>query len=127
MRHSAPLFIARLSLLLFRLKFFSHPPCQKVAVLKTYVYRAVNISSSPELLSTELDHVKAIATDRDYSTKIIDSIFRKFLKPVVFKNVSSKIDISTSVVLQFFLRVSQKIFNILKGFNFRIILSLSTD
>jgi hypothetical protein len=100
----------------------SHPPNQKLAAFNTFIFRAINICSTSELLTSELIYLKAVALDRGYSTSIIDSIYKKFTKP----NRSMKISDSNSnipLVLPFYPKISQQIAKILKRFDFNVIFS----
>lgn len=75
-------------------------PLQNISDFKNFVYRTINNCSPPELLHIELDYLNvAAAIDRSYSPQTIHSVFRKFNKPIHSKNVFSRTDFSSSVII----------------------------
>ena len=73
-----------------------HPPSQRIAAFNTFVFRAINICSRPDLLQSELDYLRAVAIDRGFSPTIIDRCVRKFSK---LKNSSFKPELNKSLVV----------------------------
>ncbi|XP_054709828.1 uncharacterized protein LOC129219457 [Uloborus diversus] len=98
-------------------KCSSHPPNQKLASFKAFVFRALNICSSSNSLSAELSYLKAVAFDRGYSPSIIDSIYNKFIKPSHSEKVSAS-SASYTIVLPYYPKVSHQVAKILKKFGF---------
>ncbi|XP_054719035.1 uncharacterized protein LOC129228383, partial [Uloborus diversus] len=98
-------------------KCSSHPPNQKLASFKAFVFRALNICSSSNSLNAELSCLKAVAFDRGYSPSIIDSIYNKLIKPSHSEKVSAS-SASYTIVLPYYPKVSHQVAKILKKFGF---------
>jgi len=99
----------------------SHPSNQKLAAFKTYIYRALNICSTSEFLTSELNYLEAIDLDRGYSPGVIDSIYKKFTKLRILEKPSKSL--KNLVVLPFYPKVSFQIAKVLKSLNFSIVFS----
>ncbi|XP_042900825.2 uncharacterized protein [Parasteatoda tepidariorum] len=100
----------------------SHPPNQKLASFRSFVYRVVNICSNNDLLDAELNYIKAIAHDRGYSPNIIDNIHRNLTKQSHADKPSKEFS-NNLVILPYFPKISRQVANILKKFDFNIIFS----
>ena len=90
-------------------------------MINTFIFRAINICSKPDLLQSELDYLRAVAIDRGFSPAIIDRCVRKFSK---INNSSFKPELNKGlVVLPFYPKISYKISSILKKFDFFTVFS----
>nr|XP_042900825.1 uncharacterized protein LOC107445882 [Parasteatoda tepidariorum] len=98
----------------------SHPPNQKLASFRSFVYRVVNICSNNDLLDAELNYIKAIAHDRGYSPNIIDNIHRNLTKQSHADKPSKEFS-NNLVILPYFPKISRQVANILKNVMFCIL------